>query len=194
MFRFIVTYDYLCPFARNANEAVLSGLEGGKDWEVSFRPFSLNQVHVHEGDPAVWDRPPDDQGSGVLALQWGLAVRDGFPEDFGAVHRALFAARHDDGGDLRDPEVLETAVGGCGLDSAAVADLVATGKPLDTLRNEHTALAERWRVFGVPTFIIDDDAVFVRLMERDQVDELERMLGLISWTGLNEFKRTTIPR
>ncbi|HEX2370747.1 MAG TPA: DsbA family protein [Acidimicrobiia bacterium] len=194
MLRFIVTYDYLCPFARNANEAVLSGLEGGKDWEVGFRPFSLNQVHVHEGDPAVWDRPPGDQGSGVLALQWGLAVRDEFPEAFGAVHRALFAARHDNGGDLRDPEVLETAVGGCGLDSAAVAEVVATGKPLDTLRNEHTYLTERWRVFGVPTFIIDDDAVFVRLMERDQVDELERMLGLVSWTGLNEFKRTTIPR
>ena len=49
-------------------------------------------------------------------------------------------------------------------------------------------------MFGVPTFIVDDEAVFVRLMERDQVDELERMLGLISWTGLNEFKRTTIPR
>ena len=57
MLRFIVTYDYLCPFARNANEAVLSALAGGKEWEVSFRPFSLNQVHVHEGDPSVWDRP-----------------------------------------------------------------------------------------------------------------------------------------
>ena len=65
MLRFIVTYDYLCPFARNANEAVLSALAGGKEWEVSFRPFSLNQVHVHEGDPAVWDRPAGEQGSGV---------------------------------------------------------------------------------------------------------------------------------
>ena len=83
---------------------------------------------------------------------------------------------------------------GAGIDASEVGDLVASGKPLDTLRTEHTELAEKWRVFGVPTFIVDDDAVFVRLMKRDQVDELERMLGLISWTGLNEFKRTTIPR
>lgn len=194
MLRFIVTYDYLCPFARNANEAVLSALAGGKAWEVSFRPFSLNQVHVHEGDPSVWDRPASEQGSGILAIQWSLAVRDGFPEVFAEVHRALFAARHDHGLDLRDPEVVQAAVSGAGINAREVGDLVASGKPLDTLRTEHTELVERWRVFGVPTFIVDDDAVFVRLMKRDQVDELDRMLGLISWTGLNEFKRTTIPR
>jgi protein-disulfide isomerase-like protein with CxxC motif len=194
MLRFIVTFDYLCPFARNANEAVLSGIDAGRDWDADLRPFSLNQVHVQEGEPAVWDRQPADQGSGVLALQWGVAVRDVFPEAFGAVHRALFAARHDHGRDLRDPEVLGAAISGAGLDPEAVGDLVATGKPLDTLRTEHTELVERWHVFGVPTFIVGDDAVFVRLMERDQVEELERMLDLISWTGLNEFKRTTIPR
>ncbi len=194
MHRFIVTYDYLCPFARNANEAVLSGLEDGRGWEVSFRPFSLNQVHVHEGEPPVWDRPAGEQGSGVLALQWGLAVRDSFPEAFGKVHRALFTARHDEGRDLRDPDVLDEVVIGAGLDPSVVGDLVAEGKPLDTLRTEHTELADRWRVFGVPTFIVDDEAVFVRLMARDQADDLDRMLDLISWTGLNEFKRTTIPR
>jgi protein-disulfide isomerase-like protein with CxxC motif len=194
MLRFIVTFDYLCPFARNANEAVLSGINAGNEWDADLRPFSLNQVHVHEGEPAVWDRQPGEQGSGVLALQWGVAVRDFFPEAFGAVHRALFAARHDHGRDLRDPGVLGAAVSGAGLDPRAVGDLVATGKPLDTLRNEHTELVERWHVFGVPTFIVGDDAVFVRLMERDQVDDLERMLDLVSWSRLNEFKRTTIPR
>jgi hypothetical protein len=192
--RFIVTFDYLCPFARNANEAVLSGIDAGKGWDADFRPFSLNQVHVPEGEPAVWDRQLGEQGSGVLALQWGVAVRDFFPEAFGKVHRALFAARHDQGGELRDAEVLGEAISGAGLDPEAVGDLVATGKPLDTLRAEHTELVERWRVFGVPTFIMGDDAVFVRLMERDQVDEVERVLDLVSWTGLNEFKRTTIPR
>ena len=165
-----------------------------EEWEVSFRPFSLNQVHVHEGEPPVWDRSAGEQGSGVLALQWGLAVRDNFPEAFGKVHRALFTARHDEGRDLRDPDVLDEVVIGAGLDPSAVGDLVAEGKPLDTLRTEHTELADRWRVFGVPTFIVDDEAVFVRLMARDQADDLDRMLDLISWTGLNEFKRTTIPR
>ncbi len=48
---FAVTWDYRCPFARNAHEHVVAGLEAGADWEVDFLPFSLNQMHVEEGDP-----------------------------------------------------------------------------------------------------------------------------------------------
>lgn len=53
--RFDITFDYLCPFARNANEAVVKGLRQGRDWDVAFRPFSLAQVHVEEGEPSVFD-------------------------------------------------------------------------------------------------------------------------------------------
>jgi hypothetical protein len=49
-------------------------------------------------------------------------------------------------------------------------------------------------VWGVPTFIEDEDAVFVRFMERGRVDDLERTIDLISWTRLNEFKRPRIDR
>jgi hypothetical protein len=59
---------------------------------------------------------------------------------------------------------------------------------------EHTEAVERWRVFGVPTFIEGDEAVFVRLMERGNVDDLEQVLALLQATRLNEFKRTSIPR
>ena len=46
----------------------------------------------------------------------------------------------------------------------------------------------------MPTFIEGDEAVFVRFMERGRVDDLERMLDLLQWSRLNEFKRTRIPR
>jgi hypothetical protein len=46
---FAVTWDYRCPFARNAHEHVLTGLTAGADWQVTFVPFSLGQVHVEEG-------------------------------------------------------------------------------------------------------------------------------------------------
>ena len=54
---FSVTWDYRCPFARNAHEHVLTGLEAGADWDVTFSAFSLDQAHVEEGQPAVWDVP-----------------------------------------------------------------------------------------------------------------------------------------
>jgi len=36
---FAVTWDYRCPFARNAHEHVLTALDAGADWDVRFVPF-----------------------------------------------------------------------------------------------------------------------------------------------------------
>ena len=65
---------------------------------------------------------------------------------------------------------------------------------MKTLAAEHTEAVDRWSVFGVPTYIEGEEAVFVRFMERGRVDDLERMLELLEFTRLNEFKRTRIPR
>lgn len=190
--KFGITFDYLCPFARNANEAVLNGMDQGRDWEPRYVAFSLAQAHVEEGAPSVWDKPHDQ--SGVLALQWGIAARDYFPEVFPPVHRALFAARHDRGKDIKDESVVREAVSATGADTDAIAAVVASGSPLETLAIEHTEAVDDWQVFGVPTFLVDDHATFVRFMSRGDVDDLQRALDLLTWTDLNEFKRTTVPR
>jgi DSBA-like thioredoxin domain-containing protein len=190
-----VTFDYLCPFARNAFEAIAAGLEAGRDWKVRYLPFSLTQAHVPEGDTPAWERADGDRyTSGVLALQWGIAVRDRFPDRFGAFHIKMFAARHDDARDLKDEAVLRDVAASVGLDPDAVATVVATDESKRTLIAEHNEAVERWRVFGVPTFIEGEDAVFVRLMERGRVDDLDQVLSLFGATRLNEFKRTVIPR
>jgi len=199
MRRFAVTHDYLCPFARNAAEVVVRALEAGEPFEVEFRAFSLSQVHLEEDAPPVW-QPGAEPASGVLALQWGLAVRDELPGRFGAVHLALFAARHDQGLDINDPEVLAAAVASAGVDPDEVAKLVAGGGPAAALATDHTWAADGSRVFGVPTFVTDRRAVFVRLMSRPDSPEaaratLDRVLAMVEdWPDLNEFKATAIPR
>lgn len=190
--KFGITFDYLCPFARNAGEAVLNGLDEGRDWEPRHVAFSLAQAHVEDGKPDVWDEPGDKPG--VLALQWGIAARDHFPEVFPAVHRALFAARHDRGKDIKNEAVIHDAVRGAGADAEAIATVVESGAPLETLAAEHTEAVAEWQVFGVPTFLVDDHATFIRFMSRGDVDDLQRALDLLAWTDLNEFKRTSIPR
>jgi protein-disulfide isomerase-like protein with CxxC motif len=189
---FGITFDYLCPFARNANEAVLNGIDAGKPWQPRYLAFSLAQAHTEEDEPDVWDKPTGK--SGVLALQWGIAVRDDFPEHFAATHRGLFAARHDDGLDINDERVIRQAVTTAGADADAVARIVASRTPMKTLAAEHMEAVADWQVFGVPTFIVDDHATFIRFMSRGDVDDLGRALDLLTWTDLNEFKRTTIPR
>ena len=193
--RFAVTFDYLCPFARNAFSSIAAGLEAGRDWEIRYVPFSLSQAHVPEGETPAWDRDAGDKyTSGVLALQWGLAVRDHFPAAFPKFHLAAFAARHDEARDIKDEAVLRGVAASAGLDPAAVAEIVSDGEPRKKLADEHGDAVERWRVFGVPTFIEGDEAVFVRLMERDRPEDIDQVLTLLHATRLNEFKRTVVPR
>jgi hypothetical protein len=191
---FAVTFDYRCPFARNAHEAVVSGLRQQRDWDVRFLPFSLDQVHVEEGEPPVWERPPLERGTGVLSLQWGIAVRDHFPDNFFDFHVEMFAARHDHALKLGKEEVIRDVAQKVGLDVDAVAAEVESGRPLKTLAEEHTEAVKNWNVFGVPTFIDGDSAVFIRFMERNVVEDVDRALELLPWTRLNEYKHTSIPR
>lgn len=190
---YAVTYDYRCPFARNAHEAILTALREGADHEVSFRPFLLDEPHVEEGELSVFDRPEHAWGSGLLALTWSVAVRDNFPNHFLRWHAAAFQARHVHGRQMGETDVVTEVTAGAGLDPQAVAEIVASGTPLETVATEHRELVKRHDVFGVPTFIADDEAVFVRFMEPGNVDDLERALDMLSWSRLNEFKRTRLP-
>jgi hypothetical protein len=191
---FAVSFDYRCPFARNAHESVVAGLRAGRDWDVTFTPFSLDQVHVEEGEPPVWERDPAVWGTGVNALLWGIAVRDAFPDHFLNWHLAAFAARHDEGQKIAKVDVLRDVAGGVGLDADAVAAEVATGKPLEVLAQTHLESVKRYGMFGVPTFVQDDQSVFVRFMDRENPTDIDRALDLLGWPDLNEFKHTSVPR
>jgi protein-disulfide isomerase-like protein with CxxC motif len=196
---FAVTWDYRCPFARNAHEHIVAALQAGAPWEVRFVPFSLNQAHVAEGGADVWDDPA--QAENLLANQVGLVLRDRHPDDFLRVHNALFAARHDQARDLRRRDELEAVLQEQGVDAAQVFAEIDDGWPLEAFRKEHEASVSDHHVFGVPTFIAGDRAVFVRVMNRPQGDAavatstIERVMDLVTgWAELNEFKATTIPR
>lgn len=196
---FSVNWDYRCPFARNANEHVLVGLAAGAEWDVTFVPFSLGQAHVEEGQAPIWDRPAED--SGLLVLQVGTAVRDLDPVRFPGVHADLFALRHDRGLDLRDAGLIRAVLVDHGVDADHVFSVVEQGGALDTVRKEHEASARDHEVWGVPTFVHDGRAAFVRLMDRPGDDgdharrSIDRVLDLLAnHAELNEFKHTSLAR
>jgi len=196
---FSVTWDYLCPFARNAHEHLVEALRGGAGWDVTFTPFSLMQAHVEDGGTPVWEQA--EKARGVLALEAGIVVRDRFPERFFDAHLALFGARHDEGKELGDPDVVREALTSSGVTADAVFAEIDNGWPLDALRSAHEKSVGEHEVFGVPTFETAADAVFVRLMTRPAGDSararatIQRVLDLLEdHPELNEFKRTKIPR
>ncbi|HLY81984.1 MAG TPA: DsbA family protein [Acidimicrobiales bacterium] len=196
---FGITWDYRCPYARNAHEHVVEALRAGAPWEVQFVPFSLDQAHVEDGATPVWDAP--DRYPGLLANAVGIVLRDRYPEQFLDAHLALFAARHDHSLDTRNREVLTEVLAGQGIEAGAVFDAVDDGWPLEAFRKEHQAAVDEHRVFGVPTFVVGDRATFVRLLTRPRGDAglarttIDRVVDLMAGSpDLNEFKDTSIPR
>ena len=196
---FSVTWDYRCPFARNAHEHLAVALGGGADWEVTFVPFSLSQAHVPEGGTPVWDDPA--KAGDLLALAAGVVVRDQYPDRFLDAHVALFVARHDEGLDIRLPEVVGGVLERVGVPGDKVLAEVESGTPVQDIRRAHERAVGELEVFGVPTFMADGRAVFVRLMSRPKGDvglarrTVQGVLDLFeSMPDLNEFKYTTLAR
>lgn len=197
--KFSINFDYRCPFARNGNEHVIAALRAGADYDVAFKGFSLTEAHVKEGDLSAFEDP--EQRENLVAIEAGIVVRDRYIGQFFDAHLALFAIRHDDGNDLRDESFIRAALERSGVDADAVFTEIASGWPLEVLRTEHEHSVKEHSVFGVPTFIAKDQAVFVRLMTRPGGDgvlatkTVDKVLELLtSHPELNEYKHTSIPR
>ena len=176
---------------------LLGQREAGDEWHVRWLAFSLNQTRVSEGETDVWDEP--EMAGTRMAVEVGVAVRDGWPDAFPDVHRELFAARHDRGLDVRTHDVIADVLVKQGLDPDQVFDEVLSCRPRDTFRVEHQTAVSEHRVFGVPTVIAGGQAVFIRLTDRPGDDAvraratIERCLDLVTgWPNLNEFKHTSI--
>lgn len=195
---FGLTWDYRCPYGRIAHDHVVTGLLGGADWNVTFLPFSLGQPHVEPGMPPIWETPHLD--SGIFALQVGIAARDTDPEKFLRFHHATFEYRHTRAGNLNDRGALSSMLTDAGFEADEIFALVDTGQPLATIGEEHSRYVASHDVWGVPTFVVGDKAVFVRLLDLAAGDAaravatIDRILDTIDWDILNEFKHTSVPR
>jgi hypothetical protein len=69
------------------------------------------------------------------------------------------------------------------------------------VRKTHEWEVATYQMFGVPTFVVDDQAVFVRLMHRPKGDAdlakktIEQVVSLVAGSPeLNEFKHTSVRR
>ncbi len=198
MTAFQLSYDYRCPFARIIHLHTVAALRAGADFDVPFVPWTMSQGARAEGATDVWDDPARDAEH--LALAVSVAVRDHQPEHFLDVHEALFQARHVRAIRLvtRDEVAAVLAPTGVDLD-AAFAD-VATRRPHHVLGECFRAF-EKYDAFGVPTFVVDGDATFVRYMDPpsdvpgESTVVIASLLDLMTSHGaLNEFKHTRVPR
>lgn len=195
---FAVTWDYRCPYGRIVHDHVVTGLLAGADWNVTFLPYCLGQSNRDPGLPPIWETPQAD--SGLFALQVGVAARDADPARFPTFHHAVYEYRHTRAGNLNDRDAIAAMLTDAGLDASTVFDHVESGEPLRTIAREHMQYVNSHDVWGVPTFVVDDKAVFVRLLRTSDgnaetaIATIDRVLDNIDWPILNEFKHTSVPQ
>ncbi len=197
MHSFDLSFDYRCPFAKNLHLHVIEALRAGADFEVNFVPWSLSQGSHGDG-PDVWNDPEYD--GDLLSLAAAVSVRDQQNEYFLDAHEALFRARHDRAIRLVTLDEISNVLAPLGVDMAQVAVDVASRRPHDVIAASHKEF-ERFEAFGVPTFVVDDEATFVRYMSEpgdDPAQSVELITALLALMtnrrDLNEFKHTQLPR
>jgi hypothetical protein len=196
--QFDLSFDYRCPFAKNIHLHVVTALRVGADFNVNFVPWSLSQGSRSDGAPDVWNDPAYD--GDLLSLAAGISVRDQQSEYFLDAHEALFRARHDRAIRLVTLDEISNVLAPLGVDMAKVAADVASRRPHDVIAASHKEF-DRFEAFGVPTFVVNDDATFVRYMSEpsdspeESVELITSLLTMMtSRADLNEFKHTQLPR
>ena len=194
---FQLSYDYRCPFAKNLHLHVLAALRAGADLDVTFVPWTMSQGYVSPGSPDVWDDPAYD--ADLLSLAVSVSVRDQQPELFGAAHEALFRARHEQAIRLVTFEEIEGVLAPLGVDMEKVRVDVASRRPHEVIAQSF-AQFDKYEAFGVPTLVMNGDAIFIRYMTapgndlQASVKVVESLLALVELEPeLNEFKHTRLP-
>ena len=195
--QFDLSFDYRCPFAKNIHLHVVTALRAGAGFEVNFSPWSLSQGGRGDG-PDVWNDPAYD--ADLISLAAAVSVRDQQSEYFLDAHEALFRARHDRSIRLISLDEISNVLAPLGVDMAKVATDVASRRPHDVIAASHKEF-DRFETFGVPTFVVNDDATFVRYMSEpsdDPAESVELITSLLAMmtkrADLNEFKHTQLPR
>ncbi len=195
---FELSYDYRCPFAKNMHLHVLAALDAGADFSVDFVPWTMSQGYKADGAPDVWDDPTHD--ADLIALAVSVSVRDQQAELFLAAHGALFRARHEQAIRLVTLEEIDSVLTPIGVDMDMVRRDLSTRRPHQAIGASYRTY-EKVEAFGVPTFVVGDDATFVRYMQppsddaKDSIVLIESIVNLITaQPELNEFKHTRLPQ
>jgi predicted DsbA family dithiol-disulfide isomerase len=141
---------------------LLRAREQGAEIDVDWRYFSLTQVNNKSDGWTAWDAPAEEEVRGRLAFQAAEAARR--QDAFERIHLPLLEARHRDGRDLADRDVVLDVARRAGLDTDRFERDLDDRSTLLALARDHTAGVENHGVFGTPTFVFGNgSAAYLRV-------------------------------
>ncbi len=158
-------YDYTCGYSYAALRWFERLREALPGLNIEWRTFSLKEVNREGDEPSLFDDAGISSVS-ITALALAHAARGA---DFDRYHQTVFTAMKGENRVL-DQDDLRGMAADAGVDVSAFE--AARAEWVAAVAGEHRDAVERWKVFGTPTVIIDqEEAVYVKFAESPQTPE-----------------------
>lgn len=135
----------------------------GRQLEVNWRSFPLEQVNSEDEGWLMWEQSVDDTRS-LRAFLAAEAVREQGDAAFRAFHLGLLRAVHERKMPVHDLETMEQAAKQTpGVDVQRVLRGMDRPELRERIAQDYGRGVDEYGVFGTPTFLFDGgDAVFVK--------------------------------
>ncbi len=153
--------------------------------EVTWKPFSLEQVNQKVGpEYKAWEEPDENLNGSLWGLRAGQAARRQGEDALRAYLPLLLRARHEDRSELGDKDLLKRLAGEAGLDVEQFANDLDDRSTLDEIAASHKQAVEERGVFGTPTFVFEGGgSAFVKLIKPQNKEQalnaFNSLVGLV---------------
>lgn len=147
-------------------------MDGEEPLEITWKPFSLEQVNQKIGaDYRAWEEPDENLNGSLWGLRAGQAARRQGEAALRAYIPLLLKSRHEDRNDLGDLALLQQLAIEAGLDGAQFIEDLHDRSTLDEIAASHTHATENLGVFGTPTFVLEGGGSAFLKMIRPQTGQ-----------------------
>lgn len=192
-------YDPICPWCYQTSRWLRRVAELGAA-ELRWGVFSLELQNAGEESAEY----AEVHARSSLGLRTALAVRDAAGVDAeGALYAALGRRVHEEGEPLQEPATVKAALADVGLEAGLAEQAGADDAYGARITEEHGALVERTRSFGVPTIVLDGGdgpAIFGPVIAEPPADDDEALelfahvVWLARYDNFAELKRDRTAR
>lgn len=144
--------------------------------QITWRSFSLEQANRtnRETEPEwrIWEQPDGYPSRGLWAFRAAEAARNQGPAAYDRYRMALLRAKHEEGWDIADTEVLCEVAQRQDLDRQQFQADLADRRLLSRIGADHTRAVQEFDVFGTPTLAFGPGRVaYVKLLPPPPAEE-----------------------
>ncbi len=149
----------------------------GDRLSIEWLSFPLEQVNsIYGPEWKLWEQPDDVRSKGLWAFRAAEAARRQGPEAFERFHLALLAARHVDGQDLAEREVLLDTAREAGLDLPRFERDLADRSLLPRIGEDYERGVAEHGIWGTPTLVFNgQQAAYLKMRPAPPPDQAVKL-------------------